>query len=205
MKKIEIPHILLEKTTSTKEVAKKIEVDCPFFAVAALEQTCGRGRFEDRKWFSPPKMGVYLSLLCRQTDSLSVNALNYITKSGVLSVLDSFLNICDLKSNIEIKYPNDLLIEKKKVAGVLADSRTKGEKIQNIIFSTGINIIKPENMNIPENSGFLNEFVSKKLLFDDIYIELINSVIKNFISYVNKMKNKNFDKIDEKINNFLLY
>ncbi len=87
--------------------------------VVAREQTAGRGRL-GRVWRSPPGAGLYLSIVVRPRFMLSRFPL--LTFAAALAVRDVISDlIVESRRVIDIKYPNDVLINGKKVCGILAE------------------------------------------------------------------------------------
>lgn len=103
--------------------------------VAANEQTKGRGR-HDRQWFTPPDSALAFSLVL--TDSLSADNLPYYTGIGALAVCKVIESVSDGK--VEIKWPNDVLVEGKKAAGILVEGSWAGDSLSGIIVGVGINV-----------------------------------------------------------------
>jgi len=102
--------------------------------VIADEQTEGRGR-HGKPWFSPPGVNLYLSALFRP---------NITTRSaGGFSFVGS-LALCDAIGGegleATIKWPNDVLVEGKKVAGVLAECATVETHIDYVMLGFGVNL-----------------------------------------------------------------
>lgn len=85
--------------------------------ITAREQTAGRGRLQ-RAWSSPKDAGLYLSIVTRPPFELSKFPL--LTFAAALAVRDALIEVYRLK--IDIKYPNDVLINEKKVCGILAET-----------------------------------------------------------------------------------
>ncbi|MHB8547299.1 MAG: biotin--[acetyl-CoA-carboxylase] ligase [Nitrosotalea sp.] len=107
--------------------------------VIAQRQTQGRGRL-DRKWVSP-KGGIWMSILLRPNFEPSYTALFPMLTSLALAVSIEKT----LKIKTELKWPNDLTIKGKKVAGILIDASIESNKIDYIIIGIGINFkIKPD-------------------------------------------------------------
>ena len=102
--------------------------------IVAREQTRGRGRL-DRSWHSPKDAGVYLSLLLRPTFEMTRWPL--ITLSAALAVSDALARTCDLK--VDIKWPNDICVNDRKLSGILAETvETAGGPA--VIVGIGINL-----------------------------------------------------------------
>ena len=107
--------------------------------VIAQRQTQGRGRL-DRKWISP-KGGIWMSILLRPNFDPSYTSLFPMLTSLALAISIEKT----LKIKTELKWPNDLAIKGKKVAGILIDASIESNKIDYIIIGVGVNFkIKPD-------------------------------------------------------------
>src|SRR5687768_3610468 len=105
--------------------------------VVADEQTAGRGRL-DRKWFTPPGTALAFSLILRPSKAERPH-LSRMVGLAALSITDSLL-ACGLSP--QIKWPNDILLNGRKVAGILIESVWSGENVDCIVIGTGVNILK---------------------------------------------------------------
>src|ERR1700690_2226536 len=104
--------------------------------VIADEQTSGRGRL-GRKWFTPPKSALAFSLILRPTtDETKYPA--RVTGLGALALTDA---ISKLGLRARIKWPNDVLLNGKKAAGILAESVWTGEILDTFGLGIGINVL----------------------------------------------------------------
>lgn len=103
--------------------------------VIADKQTSGKGRL-GRKWVSPPGMNLYMSVLFRP----AIPA----WESPLLTLLASIAITETIKKtgvrNTSIKWPNDVLIEGKKAAGVLTEMEPRGDRVDYIVVGIGVNI-----------------------------------------------------------------
>jgi BirA family biotin operon repressor/biotin-[acetyl-CoA-carboxylase] ligase len=84
--------------------------------VVAREQTAGRGRLE-RPWASPKDAGLYFSIILRP--QLEQKTLPLITLMASLAVRDALKEACELDT--DIKWPNDVLANDRKICGILAE------------------------------------------------------------------------------------
>lgn len=101
--------------------------------VTALEQTQGRGRL-GRRWVSPRGQNIYATFYF----SIEQNAPHLLNLGQVLSVSCARL-LRRLGCPVEIKWPNDLLLEQKKVAGILCETVVLSDRV-GIALGVGINI-----------------------------------------------------------------
>lgn len=106
--------------------------------VIADAQSGGKGRL-GRSWVSPPTVNLYLSALLRPAVPASLAPqLNLL---AAVAVADTVVQICDLAPTI--KWPNDLLVGKKKICGILAEMHTEAGTLHSVILGIGVNINTP--------------------------------------------------------------
>ncbi len=128
------------RTSSTSDIAKDLAgtENKEGVVIIAREQTQGRGRLHGdhpRKWYSPPG-GLYASILLRPTISPNqAPCLSLVCAIAVTNVLLKQYNI-----SAGIKWPNDVLINDKKICGVLAEGSTRNESLRYVIVGIGINV-----------------------------------------------------------------
>lgn len=103
----------------------------------ADEQTSGRGR-AGRSWFTPPGSALAFSLLMPINPSLQTNLPGLFSGLGALAVCEALEALYQLEPTI--KWPNDVLLEGKKICGVLAEMQWTGDQLQAIILGIGINV-----------------------------------------------------------------
>ncbi len=101
--------------------------------IVASEQTGGKGR-DGRKWMSP-KGGIWISIILHPKFDISITTLFPIASSLSLSL--AIEKIFSIKP--ELKWPNDLTINGKKVAGMLVDVSLESNRIENLVLGVGIN------------------------------------------------------------------
>lgn len=102
--------------------------------VVAREQTRGRGR-QERVWASPPDAGLYFSIVLRPR--LGAQAWPLITLLAALAVRDALREACALET--DIKWPNDILVEGRKLCGILAET-VETQTGRACILGIGINL-----------------------------------------------------------------
>jgi len=101
--------------------------------IVASKQTGGRGR-DGRKWISP-KGGIWISIILQPKFDISITTLFPIASALALSIaIEKTFSI-----QPELKWPNDLTIKGKKVAGMLVDVSLESNRIENLVLGVGIN------------------------------------------------------------------
>ena len=105
--------------------------------VIADEQTAGRGRL-DRKWFTPKGTALAFSLILRPTPAEKPH-LTRVVGLAALAVTDA-LRTRGLIA--QIKWPNDVLLNGRKVAGILVESVWSGEEVDCVVIGIGVNALK---------------------------------------------------------------
>jgi BirA family transcriptional regulator, biotin operon repressor / biotin---[acetyl-CoA-carboxylase] ligase len=121
------PYRYAVETASTQQL---LPLDAPEGAVAIAEhQTAGRGRL-GRNWQAPPRSSVLLSILLRPVTPPA--ALPELSVVGAEAVADAITAVAGLEP--AIKHPNDVLVDGRKVAGVLGEAREGA-----VILGIGIN------------------------------------------------------------------
>jgi BirA family biotin operon repressor/biotin-[acetyl-CoA-carboxylase] ligase len=137
--------------------------------IVAGEQTAGKGRLK-RTWLSPPG-NIALSIIL-YPDILS---LPYLIMIASLAVVHAVEKITDLKA--QIKWPNDILIGKKKVGGILIENEMKGDSVSFSIVGVGINV-DLKVADYPEISGTAASLGKKG--GEDIRETIIRALLEEF-------------------------
>jgi BirA family transcriptional regulator, biotin operon repressor / biotin---[acetyl-CoA-carboxylase] ligase len=101
--------------------------------IVSKKQSSGKGRL-DRKWVSP-EGGIWFSIILHPKFDVSLATLFPLASS--LALANSIKKI--LKKEPEVKWPNDVTIKHKKVAGILVDLSLKSNNIESLILGVGIN------------------------------------------------------------------
>jgi BirA family transcriptional regulator, biotin operon repressor / biotin---[acetyl-CoA-carboxylase] ligase len=129
-----------EQTGSTNDVALAwAAAGAPDLAlVYAEQQTAGRGR-GSRHWFTPAGAALAFSLILRPLPG-EQQSIPLFSALGALAVCET---LAARGLQPEIKWPNDVLLNRRKVCGILAESVWLGEQLESIVLGVGLNI-KPE-------------------------------------------------------------
>jgi BirA family biotin operon repressor/biotin-[acetyl-CoA-carboxylase] ligase len=130
-------HLVLHQVVASTNAALRLlaETGAPEGTVVLAEcQTAGRGR-GSKPWFSPPGVNLYASILFRPAiGPAAAPAFAFIAS---LALADA---IRELSVRPAVKWPNDVLVEGRKVAGVRAEMWSQGDAVDGIILGVGVNL-----------------------------------------------------------------
>ena len=167
-KQIGQPFLWVEEIDSTNEELKRLAAEGAEHgtALCADYQTSGKGR-RGRTWDSPKGDNIYLSILLRP--ELNPAEASMLTLIGALAVADSIEETTG--AVCQIKWPNDLVLDGKKVCGILTEMSSDQGGIRYVIVGIGINVnrsIFPEEIahmaaSIEQGQG--REAIVSSLLF----------------------------------------
>ncbi len=110
--------------------------------VWSMEQTAGRGRYQ-RRWESPYGAGLWFSIILRPEIELQyLNLINLGTAVIVGEFITGIMNTWGLDPvyPVELKWPNDVLVNGKKICGILLESELSNDKLNYLVVGIGINI-----------------------------------------------------------------
>jgi BirA family biotin operon repressor/biotin-[acetyl-CoA-carboxylase] ligase len=135
-------HLVLGDVDSTNTAAESelsVGRETPFF-VTADTQTAGRGR-RGRVWHSPRHRNLYLSVALRP--SLPPSRLQTITLWLGLRMCQFLRDAYGLP--VLVKWPNDLMLHGRKIAGMLTEARVDSESTRDLVFGIGLNVNSSES------------------------------------------------------------
>lgn len=174
----------LSETDSTSNEAERMLAsgeDTPF-VVLASHQTAGRGRL-GRAWHSPGEGNIYASFGFRP--KLPPARMQSIT-------LWLGLRLCDWINReyqipVQVKWPNDLLLGGRKVAGMLTEARIDADHIRELVFGVGLNVtsrVKRWPKELAEVATCLSAERATPLLINQVAARLIQQVITAYESFI---------------------
>ncbi|MCU0782781.1 MAG: biotin--[acetyl-CoA-carboxylase] ligase [Verrucomicrobia bacterium] len=128
---------VFEQTTSTNDVIEKLARDGvkEGVVVFAESQTKGRGRL-GRKWLSPGRSGLWFSVLLRP--DLRPQETTQLMVAAVTALWRAIHEETGLRA--EIKWPNDLLLRGRKIAGILTELTAELDRVKYVILGIGVNV-----------------------------------------------------------------
>jgi BirA family biotin operon repressor/biotin-[acetyl-CoA-carboxylase] ligase len=171
---------LYKELGSTNQVAEDlIEQGAPHLSlILADSQTEGRGR-SGRSWVTKSGKALAFSLILYPDPALvRDNQLERISGLGSLAVAEVLKEKLGL--NAEIKWPNDVLIDGKKVSGVLVELHWDGTKLKSVVIGIGINVYKESVPDIELNfpAASLEDFWNEPISRLDLLVELLQAILK---------------------------
>ncbi len=190
-----IDAVCLEETDSTNLVAKRLAAEgcAEWTTVIARRQTGGRGRL-GRQFYSP-EGGLYMSVVLRPDDSPE-NALLITTAAA--AAVSRAIDDCFAKQTA-IKWVNDIILDGKKVCGILAESALLGDRTAFTVFGVGVNLYGDKN-NIPDELKSIMGFIENTPCSDEQTAKVIGEILKNFKEYyVNLRERPHFDIYKQKM------
>lgn len=152
------------------------------YIILAHEQTSGRG-MGSNKWISEKKMNLTFSILLKPV-FIEPYAQFILNKTISLAIAD-FIKT-QTNDIINIKWPNDIYWENKKIAGIIIENSIKGNKIENSVIGIGINI----NQTI-FSKNIINPVSLKNITKKNYDIkEMLDTVCNNLDKRYNELKNR---------------
>jgi BirA family biotin operon repressor/biotin-[acetyl-CoA-carboxylase] ligase len=154
--------------------------------VVANEQTSGRGRL-GRKWFTTGNAALAFSLIIRPTPAER----EFVGRFSGLGALALAKTLAEYHLQAEIKWPNDVLIRRKKVAGVLVEMVWVGDEIDSLVLGMGVNIgmdaLPPEDV-----LTFPATCIQAEGLPDLLRFELLNAILCRLITLRTNLPDDHF-------------
>jgi len=162
--------------------------------ILAEKQLSGRGR-NNRSWQSAKGLNLTFSVLITKEILSDLNP-NHINLAASLSVAEAIENLHQLRT--ELKWPNDILINKKKVSGILIETSVKGKNVERIVIGIGINLNQttfqgefnypPTSLKLELNSEIDRESMLAEIL--NIFEERLFNLEKSSVSILNDWRSK---------------
>lgn len=177
-----------KSVNSTNTVAKITECNNGTIFIAE-RQTAGKGRM-GRNWISDKNCGIWMSIaLMPDINPEQINCLTLIAGLAVCDTLNKLYNL-----PFKIKWPNDIVIDNKKICGILTEGEIYNGKVKKVIVGIGINV---------NTKSFLDEL---KDIATSLYIasgkkgnraKIINEFAEIFEKYYKSFLNEDSDIIEE--------
>lgn len=175
-----------ETVDSTQNIAQMLALEgaAEGTLVVAEEQLGGRGRLE-RKWQSPKYKGIWMSLILKP--SIPIMKTPQLTLLTAVAVVQGIQEATGVQANI--KWPNDLLVNGKKLTGILTEMQADSDRIHSLIIGIGINVNQqledfPEELQESATSIYLE--TNKSWDRAKIIQEIMKQIEKLYLLYLEK-------------------
>ena len=149
-----------DQVTSTLDlVHARAETGGPAGLVVLAEaQTRGRGR-QGARWHSPPGRGVWLGVLLRPEEPVSGGVTALRAGLAVIAALDGVGVGGGGGAQAQVKWPNDIVLDDRKMGGILCEARWRGDAVGWIAVGVGLNIHGPVPEEVRGRAVALDELV----------------------------------------------
>ena len=162
-----IDFYLLDTVDSTNTFAKEKLLNKDYLVVISEQQTAGRGR-QGKEWYSPNAGNIYMTIKFKDKNPAPLSLI-----IGLL-ISEAMDSVSGQKINAGLKWPNDLLINKKKICGILIESEINADEVEFIV-GIGINYSLPKKESWWGEIGELADILPRE--------KLMNSILQNIINY----------------------
>lgn len=165
----------LEQATSTNQILMELaDQGAPSgLLLIAEQQSAGHGRM-DRKWFSPPGENLYFSMMIRpEIIPHRAPQLALVVAAAIYIALKK----CYPKLDVGVKWPNDIFISGKKVAGVLCEMQTDMSFVKHVVIGIGLNVNQERfDPSLSEIATSIALEVGEKVSRIKLLAEVVNSL-----------------------------
>lgn len=176
--------VCLEEIDSTNARARQFGEDgaTDGMVIIADRQSAGRGRL-GRRWESPAGVNLYTSILLRP--AIPVQQAPQLTFLSAVAVAETLNQLYQLPARV--KWPNDILVNGRKIAGLLNEMNAETEQIHFVILGVGVNLNMsaeqfPEELNYPATSVFLEAGGTvDRVAFIRTFLQKLDSYYSEFL------------------------
>lgn len=182
-KRLGHPLCLMESVQSTNTLVRQQaeQGQQEGYTLIALEQTEGRGR--KGRTFSSPQGGIYMSVLLRP--QIRVQELPLITFAGAVSVAKAAEECTGIP--VEIKWVNDLLVDGKKLCGILTEASMEAEtgEVGYVIVGIGLNVEQAPQLEDDKKSCALAQMVSFSIDKNELIVQILHN-LEEYVSDISR-------------------
>ncbi|MFH0739343.1 MAG: biotin--[acetyl-CoA-carboxylase] ligase [Candidatus Omnitrophota bacterium] len=166
-----------DTVSSTMDIAVEMGMrGCVEGAIVIAEgQSRGRGRF-NREWFSPKYKGIYLSLILRPR--IAPNAAPILTLLAAVSICEAIKEVTGIDARI--KWPNDILIHNKKLAGILTEISAETDITHFVVIGLGLNV-NNDKKSLIAGATSLAEQKKEKISRTELLQEILRRIEGNYL------------------------
>ena len=177
------PTLYFDRLASTNDKLTELikESDLPEFSVVITQnQTAGKGQ-AGNSWESEKGKNITLSILLRPLFLEPQNQF-YISKIVSLAIVDTLDN---LSIQSTIKWPNDIYVDDKKIAGILIENSIMGNSISNSIIGIGLSVNQERFISEAKNPVSVYNILNEAKNIEDILDTLLHNLLKSYTALIN--------------------
>ncbi len=172
--------VLIDETTSTQTFASELlksEAIPHGTTVIARHQSQGKGR-HDNVWMTTPGANFTGSIILKYEEGMEDFPISMISMFAAIAVRECMSLF--VQAPVYIKWPNDIIVTSKKLAGILISNQWKGKRLESSILGIGINVNQTVfNPDLPK-AGSLSSLVGYELGLNTIIETLLNCLNTHF-------------------------
>jgi len=183
-----------ESVSSTMDIAFRlgVENEKEGTVVCAEGQTKGKGRL-GRQWSSPKNKGIYMSIILRP--QLAPTAVSHLTLLTAVALCEAVRQATGLEA--KIKWPNDLMIDNKKIAGILTELSAEMDRVRFVVIGVGVNVNTPGSV-LPPGASSLKVEAEKNFC----RITLAQEIFRKLEHWYERYKKEGFAPVIKQWKNY---
>ncbi len=176
-----------DTVTSTMDAAFKVGMEgaSEGTVICAESQTKGRGRM-GRSWISPKGKGIYFSILLRP--KLPPSEVAKLTLMAAVAVAEAVKNVAGVEA--QIKWPNDLLVGRKKLAGILTELNAEMDRVKFVVIGIGLNVNASVSQ-LPSGATSLKNEAKRSFS----RVEVLQEILREIEKWYGRLSVQGFDLI----------
>jgi BirA family biotin operon repressor/biotin-[acetyl-CoA-carboxylase] ligase len=137
----------------------------------AHHQTAGRGRLGNRAWFDDAGQSLLMTIVLERFPLAGAELAQYVCALAVLGALRGMARDRNVRLDFRLKWPNDILVDGKKICGVLSEAVWHSNYLKGVVLGVGLNVRQTE---FPESLAIATSLVRTGL---DVTIEDVRSAV----------------------------
>ncbi|MFH1640676.1 MAG: biotin--[acetyl-CoA-carboxylase] ligase, partial [Candidatus Omnitrophota bacterium] len=145
--------------------------------VLAETQTKGRGRL-GRGWSSPKHKGIYMSFILRPQIHPGLTPI--LTLLSAVSICQAVKEVTGLE--IQIKWPNDIVVHTKKLGGILTELNAEMDEVRFIVIGIGLNVNSDKRVHLPSAIS-LKDIKKEDISRIELLQEILRNLEKNYLIF----------------------
>ena len=176
-----------DSIASTMDVAFQLGIEgvAEGTVVCAESQSKGKGRL-GRSWASPKGKGIYMSVILRP--QLASTDAAKLTLLSAVATCEAINNLFDVQA--KIKWPNDILVDQKKIAGILTELSAEMDRVRFVVIGIGVNV-NASLSQLPHNATSLKNETGQK----NSRVKLVQEILRSLEKWYGGLSEQGFDRV----------